>query len=465
MLVLGTVIVVTVLSGWLVQAQLPQSSQQQASPPSPAASAEGQPVTVHGDTAQPQPVQTQAYTLSPEKLAKAVALNRIRVVLDFADSLWGLAVVWLLLVTRAAAGLAAWCERRLARRWLQGLLFFAVLLVVTSVAGMPLDAIGHQVSLHYGLSVQGWGGWLADQAKELGLLVVIGGPVLLFFNWIVRVSPRRYWAWGWVISLPLMALAVFAAPLLDPVFSKFEPLAQTNPGLVAKLEKVVARTGTKIPAERIYLMNASAKYTGLNAYVTGIGATKRIVVWDTTAGHIPDDEILFIFGHESGHYVLHHIPKSMAGSAVGLFFVFWACSWVAARVAKRWGQRWGVVEKENRKYGPLVPLASRQGFVLLLFTLAVASFLLEPVSNTFSRHFEHEADIYGQEAIHGLVADPQKTAVASFNALGEAWLEDPSPNLFIEFWCYSHPSVERRASFALHYNPWVNGGRGTFFAQ
>ena len=100
---------------------------------------------------------------------------------------------------------------------------------------------------------------------------------------------------------------------------------------------------------------------------------------------------------------------------------------------------------------------------MLLLTLSVASFLLQPASNAFSRHFEHEADIYGQEAIHGLVADPQKTAVSAFNHMGEAWLEDPNPSPFIEFWSYSHPSVQHRAEFAQHYNPWANGGHGKFF--
>jgi Zn-dependent protease with chaperone function len=91
--------------------------------------------------------------------------------------------------------------------------------------------------------------------------------------------------------------------------------------------------------------------------------------------------------------------------------------------------------------------------------------VLTPVGNTVSRHFEHEADVYGQEAVHGLVADPQKTAVSSFNHLGEAWLDDPNPNAFVEFWSYSHPSVQRRAEFARHYDTWANGGRGEFFAK
>ena len=163
-------------------------------------------------------------------------------------------------------------------------------------------------------------------------------------------------------------------------------------------------------------------------------------------------EVLFVFGHESGHYVLHHIPKELAGDAAGLFFVFWVCAAFAAWMVKRYGARWGATD-----------LASRTGFVVLLFAISIAGFLTEPAGSAFNRYFEHQADVYGQEAIHGIVADPQKTAVAAFNKLGESWLEDPNPNPLIEFWLYDHPSVQHRAEFAAHYDPWANGGHGQFF--
>ena len=137
---------------------------------------------------------------------------------------------------------------------------------------------------------------------------------------------------------------------------------------------------------------------------------------------------------------------------------YWACAGFAAWLARRFGRRWGLGEP-----GDEAPLASRAGFIVLLFTISVAGFVLEPVNNAFSRHFEHQADVYGQEAIHGLVPDPQKTAVSAFNHLGESWLEDPDPSPFIEFWEYSHPSVKNRANFAEHYDPWANGGHGEFF--
>jgi Zn-dependent protease with chaperone function len=176
------------------------------------------------------------------------------------------------------------------------------------------------------------------------------------------------------------------------------------------------------------------------------------VIWDTATDQLPDDEVLFVFGHESGHYVLHHIPKGFALSAAGLFFLYWACAAFAVWMVRRFGGRWGAGEQ-----------SSRTGFVVLLFSISIASFLLQPVSNAVSRYFEHQADVYGQEAIHGIVPDPQKTAVAAFNAMGRSWLEDPNPNPFIEFWLGDHPSTQQRANFALHYNPWANGGHGEFF--
>jgi Zn-dependent protease with chaperone function len=394
----------------------------------------------------------QAYSLPPEKLAKAIALSRIRHIMGFVGTLWGLAVLWILLATHFFSCTASWAERVIKWRWLSGLLFFAIFFVVTTLASLPLDLYSQHVELGYSISVQSWGSWAGDQAKGLGLGVVFGAPVLLLFNWIVKRWPRRYWLGLWVATLPLLVLGIFISPLLEPLFNKYEPLNKSNPGLVIDLEKVVARTGTNIPPERMFLMKASLKSNGLNAYVSGMGATKRVVVWDTTAGRIPNDEVLFVFGHESGHYVLHHMIKMLAGTAVFLFFLYWFCAAFAGWMVRRFGARWHAES-----------LASRTGFIVLMFAISIASFFLQPINNAFSRHFEHEADVYGQEAIHGLVADPQKTAVAGFNALGEAWLEDPTPSPFIEFWTYSHPSVQNRANFALHYDPWANGGHGRFF--
>ncbi len=120
------------------------------------------------------------------------------------------------------------------------------------IAGTGGAAAGHgsgiTTSAAYGISVQGWGSWFGDQGKALGLTLVIGVPVLLLFNWIVRRWPRRYWLGIWVVTLPILVVVIFVAPLLVPLFDKFEPLEKNHPALVAKLEKVVARTGIEYSA-------------------------------------------------------------------------------------------------------------------------------------------------------------------------------------------------------------------------
>ena len=430
---------------------------------------------------------TQAYTLPPDKLVKATALGRTRNILGIVASLWDLAVIGLLLATCTAAALESWATDISHRRWLQGVIFFAAFLIILALADLPLDIYAHHVSLSYAISVEPWLPWLIDMTKSLGLTLAVGVPVLMLFNWIVRRWPRRYWLVCWAVAIPLIVLSTFLEPLAEPIFNQYEPLAKNHAALVAALEKVVARTGTNIPPDRMFLMKASEKSNGINAYVSGIGATKRIVVWDTTADRIPNDEIMMVFAHESGHYVLNHIPKGIAISAVVFFFVFWLFAQVAAWLVRRRGESWGIAKADSlvqeemprapflrgfvRKGGrersshpqSFNPLSTRTGFVALLFVASVANFLLQPAGNAVSRHFEHQADVYGQEATHGLVPDPQKTAVAGFNDLGKAWLDDPNPNLYIEFWLASHPSMQSRATFAAHYNPWPNSGHGEFF--
>ena len=289
--------------------------------------------------------------LSPAagEAGKAIALNRIRDIEHFVDAFWGLLVLWLLLSTRAAAGMEAWAASVASKkRWIQGLVFFAMLIVVLTLTELPLDMYMHNVSRDYGISVQGWGSWFGDQGKALGLAVVFGSLVMLLFQWIVKKWPRRYWFGIWVATLPLMVLAVFVSPLIEPLFNKYEPLSKNYPGLVVKLEQVAQRTGTNIPPERMFLMKASEKTNGLNAYVSGLGATKRIVVWDTTAGRVPDDVVMFVFGHERGHYVLNHIPKMLTGFGVALFFVYWGCAAFSNWLARKFGDAMGIGCRRRR---------------------------------------------------------------------------------------------------------------------
>jgi Zn-dependent protease with chaperone function len=209
----------------------------------------------------------------------------------------------------------------------------------------------------------------------------------------------------------------------------------------------------------MFLMKASEKSNGLNAYVTGLGSSKRIVVWDTTADRMPSDEILFTFAHETGHYVLNHIVKGLTFAAVGSFVFFWAISKLAGWLVRRFGAVWiGPAWRINA-------VASLPGLAVLLLAFGLLQVIAEPIENFASRYIEHQADVYGQEAIHGLVPNPQSTAVGAFNQLGQAYLDDPNPNPFVEFWTYDHPSIQSRANFAVHYDPWAPGQTTRFFPR
>jgi hypothetical protein len=217
-----------------------------------------------------------AYTLPPAKLAKAVALDRTRIVLTVAASVWWLLQLWLLLGTGAIARMRDFAAGLARSRWLQCYVFLGCLLLAVALLNLPLGIYGHRVALRDGLSVQGWSSWLGDRGKLLGLEWGFGGLVAMLMFWIIRKAPTRWWFWFWIPAAACVVAGVFAAPyVLDPLFNKIEPLAQSDPALVQQLEHVAARGGISIPPQRMFLMKASAKSTELNAYVTGFGASKR----------------------------------------------------------------------------------------------------------------------------------------------------------------------------------------------
>ena len=404
--------------------------------------------------AQPTAWAAPVYTLATPQAALARHLAHLRLTLHFGVELGAVLLLALLLETGAAARLARLAERLSRRRWAQTAIFAAcLLLLLEGCVLLPAAALMHHGLLRVGISIQSWPGWLRDQSMATLMMLAVGAPVLVFARWLLARAPRRAWLWFWLASIPVILAGALVLPeIVEPIFDHFEPLAATHPELVAQFERVVARTGTEIPPQRMFLMRASAKGNGLNAYVSGIGPTKRIVVWDTTADRMPQDEILFILAHESGHYVLHHLPWGIGMGIAGTLALLWLTMQLAERLLRWRGPGWRADS-----------LSTLPGIVVVLLALVVLEIATEPVGNTISRAIEHQADVYGQEAIHGIVADPRRTAVAAFQQLGEAWLEDPNPGAFVVFWTYDHPSIQSRAEFAAHYDPWLAGGHPRYF--
>jgi STE24 endopeptidase len=386
-----------------------------------------------------------AYTLPPEKLKTAQKLFQARTALHFLGEGWGILQLILLLALGVPARMRNIAENLTRARWLQCFIFAFLFLLAITLLDAPLRVYGHHIGLAYGLSVQGWGSWLSDQTKNFLLTWIVGSLLVMMLLWAIGKSPKHWWFWFWIPAMASVLFGVFISPvLIDPLFNKFEPLQQTNPALVAQLETVVARSGVNVPPDRMFYMRASQKVTGLNAYVTGFGPSKRLVLWDTTIAAATPDELSGIFGHELGHYALHHIAVGLGFTAVLMLIGFFVGQRATQWLLRGYGTKWRI-----RSQNDLAFLA------VLVLVLNVLSFVSEPIDNAISRSMEHNADVYGQEAIHGIVADPQTTTQQGFQRLGETSLEDPTPHPFVEFWTYSHPSTASRAAFAAAYNPWI----------
>lgn len=391
------------------------------------------------------------YALSPNKLRQAVHLGELETTLYVVGTVWTIATLLLLLFGGVIARMRGVAERVGRWRWLHTVVFIVLLATALWLLNLPLAIYGHHVGLHYGFSVQSWASWFGDRLKRLVLAWGMESLLGLLLMWLLTRLPRRWWLAFWVASVPITLLAVALTPVvIDPMFNHFEPLALHHPALALQLEHM------GVPASRQFLMQASAKVTVPNAYVTGLGPTRRLVVWDTSLNNAQGitPEVLWMVGHECGHYVLRHVLRgtllSLAALLPGLFIAAWLLGWLL----RRFGARWKIASPQD-----LGALA-----VLLLISVLMTT-LTTPVGNIISRGVEHDADIYGQEAIHGLVPDPQRAAQKACDSMGLRTLDDPNPNPWVERLLYDHPATGRRAAFAHAYDPWAPGMAPKYFSE
>lgn len=390
----------------------------------------------------------QHFTLTPAQRARAEAYARVRYETYLGDTFLALAIYLVFWLSRFGVALRN-LARRVSCRLIVKCLLFAPLFVITfSVLSLPFDYdSGYRIEHQFGLSTQTLGSWFADWGKALTLLIVAGVVLMWVFYGLVRRRPRRWWFYFWLATIPLELFVMFIEPwVVEPLFYKFTPLAQTQPVLTERIEEMMRHAGLRIPPSRIFEMNASSKTTTLNAYVSGIGSSKRVVVWDTTLAALTPDETLLVIGHEMGHYVLHHIQKEFALIELVLLGLFYA------------GYR--VFNVAIRKLGPRTLLEGEGDLAslpLAMVVLTLLSFLGSPAFNAISRHYEHQADQYGLEVAYGVVPDPNAAAARAEQTLGVLDLADPDPSPFIVFWLYTHPPVEDRIRFENTYHPWTEG--------
>lgn len=416
-----------------------------ASNPSPAAAAST--ATVPANAATPPEKIILEYSPPPEQYARAKAYSHAHYRHFFLNALYGFLVLLAVLRLQIAPWYRNLAEHVSSRRIIQLVIFTPLILLTIAVLTIPSDIWDQSLDRAFGLSVQSWRAWLGDWITAQIIALVVGTVLVGILYAVVRRSPRRCWFYFWLASIPVLLVVLYLQPLIiDPLFYTFKPLAGVQPVLITEIQKVTHRAGIEIPPERMFVMNASSKQTGLDAYVAGFGASKRVVVWDNILVKATVPETLFVFGHEMGHYVLRHIPKEFAILSAILLVLLYVGYRLAIWMLARWGTQWGIRDLGDWASLPVFP-----------FVISLLVFLATPVINAVSRHFEHEADRYGLEVIHGIVADPNQVAAHYFEKSGEQNLYDPSPNSFIKAWFFDHPTRAERVHFVATYDPWSQG--------
>lgn len=368
----------------------------------------------------PIPAQTD----SPE----ARRYNRIRRWLGVADFIVGFAFLAVILIT----GWSGWL-RDLALRMgfhnysLSVFMYLLLLLVISKAIGIGLDYYGFRLERSFKLSMQRFRSWVWDEAKGFLVGLVIGAIVVELVYFTIRQWPQHWWLLAWALFMGLfIVLAQLAPVVLFPIFYKFEPLE--NEDLRRRLIVLSERAGTRVRG--VYRWRLSEKSKKANAALTGLGATRRIILADTLLDNYSADEIEAVLAHELGHHVHRHILKSIFVQAGITLLGFWAANW-ALHYA---------VDRHLFDFDSLSDFAN---LPLLALVSVVLSFLLMPALNAYSRFNERQADRYAFESIASV--DP---FISSMNKLAEQNLAERTPSKWVEWFFHSHPAISRRLAAA-----------------
>jgi len=340
----------------------------------------------------------------------------------------GLVVAMLLGFTPAGARLVTAVAAPFGGGWWARVLLGTVALTLVGRAlTLPWDAWRESVSRRYGLSTRSWGAWGLDLAKSYAVGLVVTLAVLLLVVGLPRWQPEWWWVTGAVVGALLVVLVSFAYPVVvEPVFNKFTPMPDGP--LRTSLLQLARDDG--VPVNDVLVADASRRTTAVNAYVSGIGATRRIVVYDTLVEQAPPEEVRLVVAHELGHAKQHDVAWGTVLGALGVAFMvcllalLGRSSWLLGRAG-------------------VDSLGDARAVALVLALIAVLTFVAGPAENLLSRRVETRADVHALNLTHdpgATVAMQQRLSVTNLSDLG------PSPLVFGLF--ATHPTGPQRIALA-----------------
>ncbi len=353
--------------------------------------------------------------------------NRIHRWLEFSDFALGLAFLLILLLSGWNAVLRDWAYRFAFQNYtLSVFIYVFMLLLGGKLLGIGLDYYGLRLERRFQLTTQKTRSWLWDETKGflVGLLFAAIIAELLYFT--IRQSPQHWWIFSWAMFMGLFIVLAQIAPLvLFPIFYKFEPLE--NDDLKQRLVRLSESAGTKVRG--IYKWHLSEKSRKANAALTGLGATRRIILADTLLDHYSPEEIEAVLAHELGHHVHKHILKSIFVQAGVTLFGFWAANYVLHLSIEQWSM--------------FDTMSDFSNLPLLVLISTVLSVVLMPAMNAYSRFNERQADRYAFKTIRSV-----QPFITSMNKLAAQNLAERTPSRWVEWLFHSHPAISRRVAAA-----------------
>jgi STE24 endopeptidase len=353
--------------------------------------------------------------------------NSIKRWLGLADFAVGFGLLVLLLATGWTGTLRDLAERGASQNYSFAVFLYVVMLmIIGKIIGTPLEYYEFRLEHRYNLSNQKFRSWLWDEFKGFVLGLIMATIVVELLYALIRQTPQHWWIMAWAVFLGLMVLLAQVAPVvLFPIFYKFEPLE--NEELKRRLIVLSERAGTRVRG--VYKWHLSEKSKKANAALTGLGATRRIILADTLLDNYSDDEIEAVLAHELGHHVHRHILKSIVVQAGVTLLGFWLADQVL-RFA---------VERRNM----FETMSDFANLPLLILVSTALSFLLMPALNAYSRFNERQADRYCFQSVASVTP-----FISSMNKLAQQNLAEKTPSRWVEWLLHSHPAITRRIAAA-----------------
>lgn len=370
--------------------------------------------------------------LNGRELMLSEEYSRIRNFIFFLATPYEWLFYYLIIIVGLSAAFERWAKQTSKFFIAQTGIYLFWLSLLSFIIMFPLSYLSFMISRSYNISTQTFSSWMKDNVIDFWVDYAIMFIVVTVLYMLMRKFKKRWWLATWIVSIPFSIFMMFIQPvIIDPLYNDFYPLKDK----LLETKILALADEANIPAEHVYEVDMSNKTNSLNAYVTGVGANSRIVLWDTTLERLSDEEILFIMAHEMGHYVEKHIYIGIAGylllMLIGLF--------ITAKLMERWVKRRG----KDWKIDKMTNISSLPVFLLITSMLLFAS---SPISNWVSRYQETRADIYAIK-----MTQDKDAGIQTFQSLTKAGLSQVNPPYLVKIFRYGHPTMLERIRMIEEY--------------